>query len=203
MAVPPTIPTSFVPHPGGSEMRRSSTDLTGAFGFFAYFVFALTVLSAFAVFGYDRLLAAQQASKDAELAEAESKLDQATVSSIVRLRDRLSSGQTLLNNHIALSNLFDTLETILPTNLRLTQVRIAMDSDGKVTFSANGTAKTFNTLAQASEALGKESRIKDAIFSDIVVAANNSVGFSLTATLDPQLIAFTPPAAEEPPTTTP
>ncbi|HUQ29933.1 MAG TPA: hypothetical protein VM103_00200 [Candidatus Paceibacterota bacterium] len=205
MAVPPTIPTSFVPHPGGSEARRATTDLTGAFGFFTYFVFAIIVLSAFAVFGYDRLLAAQQKSKDEQLAAAEAQLDLATVNGIVRLRDRLASGQTLLNKHVALSNFFHALEKALPQNMRLSQMHISMDSNGKVMLTATGNAKSFNTLAQASDAFAADMRIKDVIFSDITVTASNSVSFALTATLDPELIAFAPatPAVEEADITTP
>lgn len=205
MAVPPTIPTSFVPHPGGSEARRSSTDLTGAFGFFAYFVFALAVFSALGVFGYDLALAKKQKVKDAAVAEAERQLDLGAVTSVIRLRDRLNSGQTLLNNHVAHSNFFQMLEGALPTNMRLSQMHIIMDPEGKVTLTAAGTAKTLNTLAQASKSLATDGRIRDAIFSSIVIGTDNAYGFNLTATLDRELTAFTAPSVSEevpPPTET-
>ncbi len=189
MAVPPTIPTSFVPHTG-PEARRPAGDFAGAFGFFAYFVFALAAFSAVAVFGYERFLAAKRVQTDEELQQAARALDPQTVSAIVRLRDRLLSAETLLNEHIVLSRFFAALETSLPTNVRFTKLRIVTEDDGRTVLSASGVAQTFNALAATSDAFAQDGRIKNAIFSGISVVEGKGIAFSLTAVLDPELVAF-------------
>lgn len=189
MAVPPTIPTSFVPHTG-PEVRRPMGDVAGALGFFAYFVFALAAFSAVAVFGYERFLAAKRTQTDQELQQAARTLDAQTVSAIVRLRDRLLSAETLLNEHIVLSQFFTALEATLPTNVRFTKIRITVEEDGRTVLSASGISQTFNALAATSDAFAQDGRIKSAIFSGINVLEDKGIVFSLTATLDPKLVAF-------------
>jgi hypothetical protein len=192
MALPPSIPTSFVPHSASGQARRFRTDYTGAFAFFCYIVLTIAVALAIGVFAYGRILSASKESKDAELAKAESEINQSTVEGFVRLRNRLVEGQTLLNNHVAFTTFFSTIGTLLPTTVRLSSLHTLMDSTGP-RIEGSGVAKSFNALAAASTALSKDGRIKDIIFSNINISSkDNSVAFTLTATLDPKIIAFMP-----------
>lgn len=189
-----SIPTSFVPKSASSSAgaRRFRGDYTGAFGFLGYGVFAIVFALAVGVFFYGRILAGTQAAKEAELARAEAAIDPATAVAFVRLRDRLDAGQQLLGGHIALSGFFALLETLLPTTVRLTALHLSLDDTNSIKLSGSGTAKSFNALAAASIAFATDGRIKDAIFSSIVVNKDNSVSFALSAVLDPKLVAFMP-----------
>jgi len=191
MALPPTIPTSFVPHSSVAP-RRFSTDFTGAFGFLAYAVLGVVFLLALGVFFYGRILAADKASKDEELLAKVQAIDPKTIEIFVRLRDRLTSSATLLSNHVAFSGFFSSLEKILPTTVRFTTLHLSLDAAGSSKVDGAGIAKNFNTLAAASTALAADGRIKDAIFSNINVNKDSSVSFSLAATLDPAIIVFSP-----------
>lgn len=193
MDLPPTIPTSFVPRPAAAAARRAGTDLAGAFSIFAYLVLLIVFLLSVGVFFYERILVASEAAKSAQLKTATEGIDPATVEGFIRLRDRLSSGATLLGNHIAFSNFFTALGTFLPTTVRFTTLHLSLDSASKVKVEGTGSAMTFNALAAASAAFATDGRIKDAIFSNIVVnSRDNSVSFTFTAALDPKLITFSP-----------
>ena len=194
MALPPTIPTSFVPYSASTATRRFRSDFTGAFGFFAYGVFFIVVALAVGVFLYGRILNAEQASKDAALTKAVAAIDPATIESFIRLRDRLNSGKTLLAGHNSFSAFFASLETLMPATVRLSSLHIAQVSTGGVTLSGAGIAKSFNALAAVSDAFAKDGRIKDAIFSNIVVNKGGAVSFSLAATLDSKVLLFNPMA---------
>lgn len=192
MALPTNIPTSFVPH-SAIASRKFHTDLTGAFDFFAYLILGIVFVLALGVFFYGRVLVASQSSKDAELTKAETTIDSATAENFVRLRDRLNSGETLLESHVALSGFFTLLETLVPTTFRLISLHLSVDNIGIVKLEGSGVAKSFNALAAASTVFARDGRIKDAIFSNIVVnAKDSSVSFALIATLDPKLVAFSP-----------
>ena len=191
MALPPTIPTSFVPH-SSVVPRRFSADFTGAFGFLAYAVLGVVFLLALGVFFYGRILAADKASKDEELLAKVQAIDPKTIEIFVRLRDRLTSSATLLSNHVAFSGFFSSLEKILPTTVRFTTLHLSLDAAGSSKVDGAGISKNFNTLAAASTALAADGRIKDAIFSNINVNKDSSVSFSLAATLDPAIIVFSP-----------
>lgn len=190
MALPPTIPTSFVPHAPAGGAQRSGSGFAGAFATVAYSILGIAFILAVGVFIYGRMLASTQSSKDAELYKAQSNIDVATVEGFVRLRDRLASGQTLMNGHDALSNFFSVLVKVLPSSVRVSSVHLSFGNDGAPKLEGSGVAKSFNALASASTAFAKDGRIKGAIFSKITVNKDNSVSFSLTATLDPKLVAF-------------
>ncbi|MEK7515572.1 MAG: hypothetical protein AAB555_01390 [Patescibacteria group bacterium] len=191
MALPPTIPTSFVPHSSAAP-RRFRADLTGAFGFFAYAIFGIVFLLALAVFFYGRILAVEKDSKGSELRAKIDAIDPKTVETFVRLRDRLNSSSILLNNHVAFSGFFSSLEKILPTTVRFSMLRLSFDAAGTSKVEGAGVAKNFNALAAASTAFAADGRIKDAIFSGININKDNSVSFSLTAALDPAILASSP-----------
>jgi len=191
MALPPTIPTSFVPH-SASTQRSFRADYSGAFNFFAYTILGFVFVSAFGVFFYARILDAQKAAKDAEIAKAEAAIDKKAVEEFVQLRNRLLSSRTLLENHVAFTGFFSTLEKVMPATVRFTSLRVFLDKTDAPAVEGRGVAKTFNALAAASEAFAIDGRIKDAIFSNITVNKDNSVSFVLAATLDPALVTFSP-----------
>lgn len=194
MALPPTIPTTFVPHSASAAPRRFRSDFTGAFGLFAYGVLAIVLSLSIGIFFYGRILAASQAAKDKELAEAQASIDSATVENFVRLRDRLSSSESLLEKHPAFSGFFATLEKVLPATVRFTSLELSSNDSGEAEIKGSGVAKSFNALAVASNAFAEDGRIKNAIFSGISVNKDGSVSFSLSATLDPKLFVFAPNA---------
>ena len=198
--LPPTIPTSFVPRPSDATSRRFTSDLSSAFGFFAYGILGGVFVLAIGVFFYGRILVNTQSAKNAELKEAEAKIELATVENFVRLRNRLEFGATLFANHSAFSSFFTLLETLIPSTVRFVSLHLALHDTTGVKLDGSGVAKSFNALAVASAAFATDGRIKDAVFSNIVVnSRDNSVSFALTATLDPKSIAFSPSA----PTTVP
>src|SRR3989344_125972 len=192
MSLPPTIPTSFVPRPTASSPIQSRADYTSAVGLFPDTGLRLGFMLALGVFFYGRILASDKDSKDKALAAAEAKIDSNTVENFVRLRNRLISSEALLGSHIAFSGFFSSLEKILPTTVRFTALHLSTDTVGLSKVEGAGVAKSFNALAAASSAFAEDGRIKDAIFSDINVNKDNSVSFSLTATLDSKIIAFSP-----------
>ena len=191
MALPPTIPTSFVPHSAMTEHRFRS-DYSGAFGFFAYTVLGVVFLLAIGVFFYGRILAADKAAKDAAILEKQQAIDPKTVESFVRLRDRLVSSQALLGDHVAFSGFFSTLAKVMPTTVRFTSLHLSFDAANTPTVEGSGVAKSFNALAATSEAFATDGRIKNAIFSNLTVNKDNSVSFVLAATLDPEIVSFAP-----------
>ena len=194
MPLPPTIPTSFVPHPGADSSKRYRSDISGAFAFLGYGVLGLVVILAVGVFVYDRVLVAEQNAKDAALAKQEAAIDPHTINEFVRLQNRLTYSAQLLNAHVAFSGFFRAIETLLPSTVRFTSLHLSIDDSGAPQLVGTGEARTFNALAAASDAFAADGRIKDAIFSKITVEQGGAVSFGIQATLDPTLVAYTPDA---------
>lgn len=196
MALLPSIPTSFVPHvPGASPTGRPQSDTSHLFAFLCYGALLVVFVMAVGVFAYGQILKGQQTAKDAALAKAEAGIDPATVEGFVRLRNRLTYGSQELSAHVAFSNFFNALETLLPSTVRFSNLHLSMDPTGTMLIDGAGVAKSFNALAALSSAFAQDGRIKNAIFSKLSVKPDNSVTFGLAGTLDPKLIAFSATSA--------
>jgi len=165
----------------------------------------ISLVLAAAVFGYELYLKNARDQKSIGLAQAQKAVNLDTVEEFIRLKNRLSTVETLLNQHIALSEFFDTLEARTLQTVRFSGLTIAVEDDRSAEIQMEGVARSFNALAAQSSAIASEKRIKRAIFSDISVNKNGTVAFTLTATLDPRLItsAEVLPGIPDAPTTLP
>lgn len=174
----------------------------------------ISIVLAAGVFGYEMYLKNARDQKSAQLAAAQKEVNIDTVEGFIRLKNRLNTVETLLNQHVALSEFFDTLESRTLQTVRFSGLSVAVEDDRSAEIKMEGVARSFNALAAQSSAIAAEKRIKRAIFSDISVNENGTVAFSLTATVDPRLITSgdvlpgipdapaTLPAATTPPTPT-
>lgn len=191
MALPPTIPTSFVPRQPVHPLSQRPVQFNGnsAFALVAYFIGAVAVIGAIGIFAYGYYVNGVRDTEATQLINAQKGLSQNTVENFIRLRDRLASANTLLDTHVTLSPLFDALEKITLQTVRFTSFRLAVLDDHSGTLEMAGTARTFNALAAQAEAMNAESRIKRSVFSNIGVQKDGTVNFTLTATLDSRLIS--------------
>ncbi|MBU0750454.1 hypothetical protein KKH15_02970 [Patescibacteria group bacterium] len=188
MALPPTIPTSFVPKQATAQKRRRFSGTSGMFYTIALIILGLSVTAAAATFGFEYYLKTVRDAKVAELTKAEANISEDTVEEFVRLRDRFSSAEILINNHVSFTQFFDTLERLTLTSVRFNSLSAIVEEDRTVKVEMDGTARNFNALAAQSAAFAGENRIKRAIFSDIGLNTGNAISFTLTAELDPRLI---------------
>ena len=152
------------------------------------FIFLLSLVAAGGTFAYDKYLQSSLEAKAEELAVAQREVNQDQVEDFVRLRDRLTYGQGLLDNHIALGQVFDVLEEQTLTNVRFSSLDLTVADDRTAQIDISGTARNFNALAAQSNAFAAEKGIRRAIFSGIVVNEDNTVSFTLTADLDGKLL---------------
>jgi hypothetical protein len=197
MAVPPTVPTSFVPRSGSLSFKNSAFDFGGAFAFLGYGAFVLALLAAGGLFAYNWYLGTVEAAKQADLQKAETSIDTSTVESFIRLNTHLSEGKRLLSGHLIFSKAFDLIASLAPTTVRLTSISILTSDAHTAVLSSTGSAASFNALAVFSDALGRESQIKNAVFSGLGIGKNGEVSFSLTANLDQSLTTFSVSSAAD------
>jgi hypothetical protein len=186
MALPPTIPTSFVPKQPLSAVRKKAGTNFLLLG--ACIILGLALLAALAAFGYKAYLTSARDAKAAELAAAQKDIDMDAIEDFVRLRNRLRSATTIINQHILLSRFFAILETRSLQSVQFKSLDIKVSDTRTAQIRAGGIARSFNALAAQSAAFAAEKRIKSAIFSEIGPEKDGTIHFSLTAELDPRLI---------------
>ncbi len=195
MALPPGIPTSFVPKQPVQTLARRSRSGNNLFLIACIGVGVVAIVISGILFGYQKYLEGVSTAKTAQLAAEQKGIDTDTVDQFIRLRDRLVSAQTLLNQHVGLSQFFDVLESLTLQNVKFDSLEVKINDDHSAHIQMSGIAKTFNALAAQSNAFAGEKRIKRAIFSGITVDKNNVISFTLSADLDSRLIVIAQPAS--------
>src|SRR3989344_2415623 len=130
MALPPTIPSSFVPHPEGASSSHIRVEPVALLNVLSYVLLGIVCVLALGIFGYSFLLSSARAAKETELATIQKAIDPATIENFVRLSNRLQSSKTLLASHPAFSKIFSSFEKILPMKTRFTALHFAIQEDG-------------------------------------------------------------------------
>lgn len=169
-------------------VKRPMSSGTNVFLIACFVIAGIVVALAIGTFLYGKYLDSTLASKQAQLAQAQSQVDENTVQEFVRLRDRLTIAKTFLSNHVVLSRFFDRLEALTLQNVSYTNMALTVAGDNTAQLQMAGTAKSFNALAAQSNAFASEKSIKRAIFSNITVTKDNQVSFKLTADIDSSLL---------------
>jgi hypothetical protein len=182
------IPSSFVPKPQVVPAGRAISSGSNIFLLIAIFIFGVSIIAAIGVFLDARYLASVETAKSTELTNAESQVSQSTVKDFLRLRNRLAAAETLISNHVELSQFFALLESITIQDVNFDSLNVTVAQDGSAQIQMTGNAKTFNALALESTAFAAQKDIKSAIFSGITLNKDGTVGFSLMATLDHALV---------------
>jgi len=155
----------------------------------ALVILGIVVLMAVGVFAYSKFLHNEADQKAAALAAAQAQVSQDTVEGFLRLKNRLTSAQTLLDSHIALSQFFTVLENLTLESVRFNSLTVNIAPDHSAEIKMTGTAKDFNALAAQSAAFAIDKRIKQAIFSGIN-ATKDGVSFEVAAKLDPRMVVL-------------
>lgn len=169
-------------------VKRPMRSGTNVFLAVTFVIAGIVVALAVGTFLYGKYLDSALASKQAQLAQAQSQVDENNVQDFVRLRDRLTTAKTLLSTHVALSRFFDRLEALTLQNVSYSQMTLTVAGDDTAQLQMTGTARSFNALAAQSNAFASEKGIKRAIFSNITVTKDNQVSFKLTADTDKSLV---------------
>ena len=195
MALPPSIPTSFVPKQPVETNAHKTREGTSIFLTVGFVIAGFALLVSGAVFGYEKYLENVKTAKDAELQKEESSININTVNGFIRLRNRLLAANTLLNQHVAASQFFDLLESVTLQNVHFGSLKLSVAEDRTATIEMGGTAKSFNALAAESSAFAADTRIKRAIFAQIKANANGTVNFVVSAQIDRGVLLSQMPAA--------
>ena len=187
MALSSSIPTSFVPkQPGGPNQRRSGTNILFIVGLL---IFLFGALACAGTFLYSSYLKNIETTKGQQLVAEQKKVDPNTVEQFVRLKNRLTASQTLMRQHIELSQFLDLLGTITLDDVSFKSMSVQVADDRTAQIQLIGQAASFNALAAESKQFAAQPYIKSAIFSNIAPSAkDNTVAFTINATLDPRIV---------------
>ena len=187
----PQVQSSFIPK---KSLDISATRNESSFGLvflIALLFFVTSIIAAGASFLYTGYLNNAIATKTKSLALAEGAFDPGTIEDLVRLDSRLNQSKTLLADHVIVSGVFALLAQQTLANVSFGNFEYNLNPDGTAKITMTGSADSFSTVALQSDQFGGSKLFKDVVFSGITVNTDGSVGFSVSATIDPSVLSYT------------
>ena len=188
----PKFQTSFIPkNPVVTQSKIPSITIptVNIFSAISTAIFFLTLILIGGLFGYKILLNKQIAQADKDIVQAKQAYQLEAVQSIIDANSRIISTKELLNKHIAVSELFNLLQTLTLKKISFGNF-IYTNKEGSYSITMDAEAQTYNALAQQNDIFLKNSFIKDPQFSNFELAENGNIKVKFTTSIDPSLISY-------------
>lgn len=190
--------TSFIPKtaiaPAFDAHPRRQTSL---FLVLSFFLFLVSVLLGGLAFGYERYLVKQKDDISANIATNVKAFEEDTIRTYARLDKKIDTAKMLLEKHVALSYFLDFLGKETLKSVRFLDMAYALGSDGKTAdIQMNAQASGYNAVAYQSSTFGKQSSLKNMIFSNLDLDKTGNVVFKLAFKLDSSFVYYKKKAAD-------
>lgn len=190
--------TSFIPKtaiaPTFDSRPRKTTSL---FFVISFFLFLVSLLMGGLAFGYEKYLTKQKEDINVEIGKNVKEFEEDTIRTYARLDKKIDTAKSILEKHIALSYFLDFLSKETLKSIRFLDMTYTLASDGKsADIKMNAQASGYNAVAYQSATFGKQSSLKNMIFSNLDLDKTGNVVFSLAFKLDSSFVYYKKKAAD-------
>jgi hypothetical protein len=182
--------SSFIPKQVDPAYGASRASSTNFFLLIALVIFVVTAGAAgFFLVNY-HLTLKQIDSYDDNIKKNRAQYDERFINEASRLATRISVAGKLLQQHVAVSELFTLLEKNTSIDVSFETLEYVRDPDGTLRMNATGVATGYPVIVAQSDAYGETTYIRDLIFTGLNRNQDGLIEFELTAKLDPLLLSF-------------
>ena len=197
--------TSFIPKkPTASAIgaispashRRQSVSI---FMTIATLLFIVSLAAAGGAYAYNQYLLSAQDVYKQDLITRQKQFNLDLISQLKAENVKIDAARKVLNNHVALSQIFDIIGRMTIENVRFLSLDVtapATPADG-VKINLQGYGTSLAAVAFQSDVLGQLDQyglhnvVKNPILSNPAIGATgDTVGFSLAATIDPSSLSY-------------
>ncbi len=190
---PTQFQTSFIPKKALTEERPTKVRPVSLFLFLATILFIASVAAAGFVYFTKAGLVRGVAGMRADLDRAAAAFESDFIADLQDLDRRISSAKTILENHVSISPIFESLEALTLKSVQFTKFEHTVTGSGAsalVVVKMSGKTDEYESLALQSDALTKNKYFKDPVFSNLNIDDKGNVLFDLTFTVDPNLVLY-------------
>lgn len=183
--------TSFIPKKTVIEGPKKVRSGGGVVNLFSFIIFIASILSVGGAYLYRESVKTDITEFKKSLAIAKNQFEPSLITKLQILDKRLNAATTILDQHVAVSPIFELLQdSTLPT-VRYSDFTYDIDSTTNlVNVEMKGEAKGYNFIALQADLFNENKFIKNPIFSDLVLDQNGNVDFNLTFSVDKSLVSY-------------
>lgn len=192
-----SVQTSFIPKkPIATKAAPRQRGGTGGsiFMLIAWVLFIGALLAGGGVYFYKQTLAQSLVKMNADLSAARNSFEPTLISELQTLDMRIDAAQELIDNHVVLTPLFQSLQESTLKSIQFTQFSYTLPTEvgAPITIRMSGRARDYTSIALQSDELATNRNIHNAIFSNLSLdVPTGLVKFDLAFTVDAELIRYT------------
>jgi hypothetical protein len=193
----PQFPTSFIPKRpvvAGIQPEHSGPRAVGILSLVTTIVVAAAVISFGFVYFYERSLSTQKEKLEQSIDDARNGIGTDFLADMKRLNARISGVNTLLNQHIVVTPIFEALQKTTLRSVQYKTFTYQFNNDPAtktrvVQVNLQGIAKNYSTIALQSDAFSQSTLIRNPVFSGLT-NDDKGVAFTLTFNVAPEDLSF-------------
>lgn len=180
--------TSFIPKKV-VEQKSSSVSGSGILMVISGVMLVLSLLSVGGVLLYEKYLASALVSRKESLQKQRDSFAPELIRDMARLDRKLTVAQTLLQDHVSVSGIFELLQELTLKTVRFTNLSYTQTPEG-IAIKLQGEGQSFSSVALQSDEFGKSSSLSESVFSNFQLNDRGNVNFAVSAIVNPSVVSF-------------
>lgn len=183
--------TSFIPKKPIVEEKRpvGSSSSVGLFSVISIFIFFTMAVGTGGLYFYKISQEKRLKSMQDDLVLARNRFEPSRIADLKVLDKRLSAATTVLNNHVAVSPIFQALGDLTMKSVRYTKFSYTLN-EGKVNVKMSGQAVGYRSIALQADLLSKSKYFLDPVFSNLQLDNKGNVLFELVFSVSHDFVDY-------------
>lgn len=187
--------TSFIPKKPMIEERAVARRPIGALVVISILIFLTMILASGGLYFYKGILTQNITKMESDLNLAKNRFEPAKISQLQLLDRRLNASSQILSKHIAISPVFQALESLTMKTVRYTKFDYSFVDDknpanNKIIVNMSGQAIGYRSIALQADLFSKNKNLIDPIFSNLSLDNKGNVLFDLVFSVDANFVDY-------------
>ncbi|MBP6883979.1 MAG: hypothetical protein KBC06_01990 [Candidatus Pacebacteria bacterium] len=188
----PNFQTSFIPKKPIVDNRTLPPRPVSLVTILSIFLLFTMLVVTGGLYFYKGIVNKRIIQMESDLNLARNRFEPAKITQLQVLDKRLKASSEILNQHIAISPIFQALESITMKTVRFTKFSYALDKtkDTKVLVTMKGQAVGYRSIALQADLFTKNKYFQDPVFSNLSLDDKGNVLFDLDFAVDPSFVDY-------------
>lgn len=184
--------TSFIPKKPIVPERAFAPRSIGFLTVISILILFTMLLATVAFYFYKEILTKNIAQMGNDLNLAKNRFESSKLAELQVLDKRLRASSEILSKHIAVTPIFQALQTLTMKTVRYTKFSYNLEGaeNIKVVVKMNGQAVGYRSIALQSDLFAQNKNLIDPVFSNLTLDDNGNVLFDLEFSVNPAFVDY-------------
>ncbi|TSC77714.1 MAG: Uncharacterized protein G01um101424_337 [Parcubacteria group bacterium Gr01-1014_24] len=184
--------TSFIPKKPMVQERASATRSVGFLIVISIFILFTILLATVALYFYKGIITKNIMQMEKNLNLAKNRFEPSKITELQVLDKRLKASSEILSKHIAITPVFQALQSLTMKTVRYTKFNydFGTEKNAKVIIKMSGLAIGYRSIALQSDLFAKNKNLIDPVFSNLALDDKGNVLFDLEFSVDPSFVDY-------------